>query len=195
MLLEEQLAHLDELERRIDRLGEEIARRMAPFDEALRVIDEIPGVGRRTAEDVLAEIGVDMSRFPSARHLSSWAKVCPGNDRTGDRRKNERTGPGNKWLRATLVEAAKAARNAKDTYLSAQYHHLAPRRGANKATLAVAHSILTIIYHLLRDGGHYRELGVTYLDERARHSIQRNLVKRLEKLDFDVTINDRRAAA
>ena len=194
MILGEQLSHIDELTQRIDRLSEEVTRRTAPFADALEALDEIPGVGLRTAEDVIAEIGIDMSRFPSAKHLASWAKICPGNNQSAEKRRSGRTGHGNKWLGSALTEAANAAARKKDSYLRAQYHHLARRIGRNKATTAVAHSILTIIYYMLRDGESYRDLGPTYLDERARDAIRKNLVKRLEKLDFGVAITDRRAA-
>jgi transposase len=194
LLLGEQLSHIEDLDARIARLSEEIGRRMVPFVPALEAIDEIPGVGLRTGEDVLAEIGIDMGRFPSAKHLASWAKICPGNNESAGKRKSGHTGYGNKWLRSALVEAAKGASKKKDSYLNAQYHHLARRIGKNKATFAVAHSILTIIYYLLRDGTTYHDLGPTFLDERARESIKRNLLKRLQNLDFDVTATDRRAA-
>jgi transposase len=194
LLLAEQLHHLEELDGRIARLSQEVERRMAPFAEALAALDTIPGVGLRTGEDVLAEIGADMSRFPSAQHLASWAKVCPGNHQSAGRRHSGRTGPGNKWLRSALTEAAKAASRKKNCYLNAQYHHLVRRLGSNRATLAGAHSILTIIYYLLRDGGSYRDLGPNHFDERARDSVKRNLLKRLDILDYDVTVTDRRAA-
>ena len=118
----------------------------------------------------------------------------PGNHESAGKRKSGRTGHGNKWLRAALTEAAKTAGRTRHTYLSAQYRHLARRIGRNKATFAVAHSILTIMYVLLRDGGTYRDLGPTYRDERARDAIRRNLVKRLQRLDFDVTVTDQRVA-
>ena len=121
-------------------------------------------------------------------------EVCPGNNESAGKRKSGHAGQGNKWLRSSLVEAAKAAGKKKNSYLSAQHHHLARRIGKNKAALAVAHSILTIIYYVLRDGTPYQDLGATYLDERARESIKRNLLKRLERLDFDVTLTDRRVA-
>ena len=194
LLLAEQLPHIEELEAREARLSAQIDQRLAPFATALEALDTIPGVGRRTAADLVAEIGTDMDRFPSARHLASWAKICPGNHQSGGKRKSGRTGHGNKWLRATLTEAAKSAGRSKNTCLGAQYHRLARRLGGNKATFAVAHSILTIIYYLLRDGGTYRDLGPTYLDERARDLVRRTLVRRLQQLDFDVTISDQRAA-
>lgn len=189
-----QLQHIEELEAREARLSARIEQRLAPSAADLEALDTIPGVGRRTAEDLVAEIGTDMSRFPSARHLASWAKICPGNHQSGGKRKSDRTGHGNKWLRATLTEAAKAAGRSKQTYLGAQYHRLARRLGGNKATFAVAHSILTIIYYLLRDGGTYHDLGPTYLDERARDLVRHSLVRRLQQLDFDVAISDQRAA-
>lgn len=194
LILGEQLQHLEELNRRIDRLSEEVQRRLAPFDQLIESLDEIPGVGRRTAEDVLAEIGTDMSRFPSAKHLASWAKVCPGNHQSGGKRSRAGTGRGNKWLRSALTEAAKSAGRKKNCYLSAQYHQLGRRIGRNQATLAVAHSILTTMYYMIRDRTPYRDLGPTHLDERGRDAIKRRLVKRLQTLDFDVSVEDKRAA-
>jgi transposase len=195
LLLAEQLSHLEDLEGRIARLSDEIGRRLGPFDRALDALDQIPGIGRRTAEDLVAEIGLDMTRFPSAHHLASWAKICPGNHQSAGKSHSGHIGPGNKWLRAALTEAAQAATHTKKSYFAAQYHHLARRRGRQRAIIAVAHSILTIVYYLLRDGSSYHDLGPNYLDERARDSIKRNLLKRLDKLDFDVNITDRRAAA
>jgi transposase len=195
LVLSEQLSHLEDLEGRIARLSEEIARRLGPFDRSLQALDQIPGIGRRTAEDLVAEIGLDMTRFPSAHHLASWAKICPGNHQSAGKSHSGRIGPGNKWLRAALTEAAQAAAHTKKSYFAAQYHHVARRRGRQRAIIAVAHSILTTVYYLLRDGSSYQDLGPNYLDERARESIKRNLLKRLEKLDFDVNITDRRAAA
>lgn len=194
LMLGEQLNHIEELDQRIDRLTKEVECRLSPFGEALQALDEIPGIGQRTAEDVLAEIGTDMKRFPSARRLASWAKICPGNNESAGKRRSGRTGPGNKWLRSALTEAARAAARKKNSYLNAQYHHLARRIGKKRATTAVAHSLLIIIYFMLRDGSRYSDLGPIHFDERSRESIKRNLVKRLEKLDFDVTINDKRAA-
>jgi transposase len=195
LLLEEQLNHLEELDTRIARLSEEIEQRLGPFAKTLEAMDRVPGVGLRTAQDVLAETGTDMSRFPSASHLASWAKLCPGNHQTGGKRKSGRRPPGNKWLESALVEAAKAARNKKNCYLSAQYHHLARRRGSRRATIAVAHSLLTILYYVIRDGCEYRDLGPSYYDERRRDALQRNLVTRLTKLGYEVTVRDQREAA
>ncbi len=136
----------------------------------------------------MAEIGGDVSRFPSARHLASWAGVCPGNDESAGKRRSGRTRKGSPWLRAALIEAAHAASRAKKTYLAAQYHRLVPRRGGKKATLAVAHTILVIVYHLLTRQQSYRELGSAYFDERERHAVERRLIRRLEGLGYRVAL-------
>ncbi|MFC1962599.1 IS110 family transposase, partial [Chloroflexota bacterium] len=168
MMLQSQLRLIDFLDEEISRMDDEIGERMSPIGDALERVDGIPGMGRRTAEDVLAEIGDDVSRFPTASHLASWAKLCPGNNESAGKRKTGKTGHGNPWLRDTLVEAAWGATRTKDTYLAAQYHRLAARRGAKRAIMAVAHSILVIVYSLLKNGGEYRELGGNYFDERNR---------------------------
>lgn len=187
-LLQEQLSHIEELEARISRLSTEIGARLAPFDPLLELLDTIPGVGRRVGEDTLAEIGTDMGQFPTDRHLSSWAKVCPGNHRTAGKAKREHVGGGNRWLRATLVEAARAAAKTKDTFLAAQYHRLARRIGDKRAAMAVAHSILVIAYHVIRDRKPYQELGATFHDQRSKNAIVRRLTRRLEVLGYAVTV-------
>lgn len=188
MMLQSQLRHFDFLNEEIARLDEEVAERMRPFEEDTQHIAEIPGVGRRTVEQVLAEIGVDMSRFPSAGHLASWARICPGNNESAGKRNSGRAGHANPWLRSTLVQAAWAASRNRDTYLSAQYHRIAARRGKKRAIVAVAHSILVIIYHLLRDHSSYQDLGGNYFDERHRLNILRRAIYRIERLGYSVTI-------
>lgn len=188
MMLQSQLRHLDFLDQEISQLDEEVSQRMRPFEEAIQRIDKIPGIGRRTAEEVLAEIGVDMDRFPSAKHLASWARICPGNNESAGKRKSGRTGHANPWIRSTLVEAAWAASRTKDTYLSAQYHRIAARRGKKKAAVAVAHTILVTIYHLLRDGTSYQDLGSNYFDELRRLDIIRRAVLRIKQLGYNVTL-------
>jgi transposase len=180
LMLQSQLRHLDFLEEEIGRLDQEVATRLRPFEEALRRLDEIPGIGRRSAEEVVAETGPDMRPFPTAAHLASWAKVCPGNNESGGKRRSGATGRGNPWLRSTLVEAARAAARTKDTYLAAQ-------RGDKRAIVALAHTILVIIYHLLRHGTTYRDLGGNYFDERDRLSTVHRSVRRIERLGFKVT--------
>ncbi len=188
LLLQSQLRHLDFIGQEISQMDQEVATRMDPFEDAVQRLDEIPGVGRRTAEDVLAEIGVDMSRFPTAGHLASWAHVCPGNHESAGKRKSGATGRGNPWLRAALVEAARAAARTKKSYFSAQYHRLAARRGGRRAALAVAHTILVTIYHLLSRGTEYQDLGVNYFDERHQQYTIRRAVNRIERLGYKVSV-------
>lgn len=187
-ILAEQLCHIDALEEALARLSEEIARRLTPEQEDLARLQTIPGVGRRVAEVVLAEIGSDVSRFPTAGHLASWAGLCPGNNESAGKRLSGKTRKGSPALRAALVEAAWAASHTKGTYLAAQFRRLAARRGRKRALVAVAHTILVIIYHLLRDQEDYTDLGQNYFDERERHSVERRLVGRLERLGLKVTI-------
>ena len=187
-MLQSQLRHLDFLEEEIARLDEEVEARMRPFEEAVERLDQIPGIGQRTAQEVLAEIGTDMTPFPTAAHLASWAKLCPGNNQSAGKRKNGRTGKGNPWLKSALTEAAKSASRTKDTYLSAQRRRIAARRGKNRASITVAHSILTSIYHMLRNGTTYQELGGNYFDERNRHYVVHRSVRRIERLGYRVTL-------
>ncbi len=188
MMLRSQLRHLDFLDREIARLDDEVSRRMRPFDGDIERIDEIPGLGRRLVEQVIAEVGTDMSRFPSAAHLASWAKICPGNNQSAGKRRSGRIGHANPWLCSTLVEAAWGAARTKATYLSAQYHRIAARRGKKRAVVAVAHSILVIIYRMLRDHAAYRDLGGNYFDERQRTQTMHRAVSRLQRLGYSVVL-------
>ena len=188
MLLGSHLRHLDFLDAEIDQMDDEVASRMRPFEQALDRVDGIPGVGRRVAEQVLAEIGIDMSRFPTAAYLASWARVCPGNNESAGKRKSGRTGRGNPWLRSALVEAAQAAARTKGTYLASQYHRLAGRRGGKRAIMAVAHTILNTIYYMLTRGTTYTDLGGNYFDERDRQATIRRAVRRIESLGYVVTL-------
>jgi len=186
-LLAEQLAHLDYLEEAIERVSAEIERRLGPFEEEIAYLRTIPGVGRRTAETLLAEVGGDVSRFPTSGHLASWAGLCPGSDESAGKRRSGRTRKGSPWLREALVEAARAAGRSR-SYLGALYHRLAARRGAKRAAVAVAHTILVIAYHLLTRKERYRDLGENYFDERDRQAVQRRLLRRLEALGLSVSI-------
>ncbi|MGG4034377.1 transposase, partial [Paenibacillus cisolokensis] len=180
LMLAAQLRHIDYLDEEIGRLDEEIKRRMLPFEEDLELLDTIPGVARRTAETIVAEIGTNMDQFPSAAHLCSWAGLCPGQNESAGKRKSGTTRKGNKKLRSALVEAARAAGRTKNTYLSSQYHRIAARRGASRAAVAVAHSILMIAYYILKRRQPYIELGPTYYEERKRDTIIRQSIKKLE---------------
>jgi transposase len=187
-LLAEQLCHIDALEESIQRVSAEIAERVRPFETEIALLDTIPGVARQGAEALLAEIGPDMSRFPSAHHLASWAGICPGNHESAGKRKSGKTRKGSPWLRSLLVEAAWGASHTKDTYLSAQYRRLAARRGRKKATFALGHSILVSAYPILATRTPYADLGGTYFDERARTSIEHRLIRRLERLGLRVSV-------
>jgi transposase len=187
-LLAEQLAHIDYLDELIERVSTEVAQRLAPFDATIARLDAIPGIARRTAEIVLAEIGPEVRRFPSAGHLASWAGMCPGHHESAGKQTSGKTTKGSPWLRAALIEAATAAAKTKQTYLAAQYHRIARRRGAKKAAVAVGHSILVIIWHLLHHECAYVDLGSTYFDERDHRLVQRRLVHRLEQLGYAVTL-------
>jgi transposase len=187
-LLAEQLAHVEYLDASIDRVSGEIRERLRPDEDAIARLVTIPGVGRRTAEVLVAEIGTDMRQFPTARHLASWAGLCPGNNESAGKRKSGRTRKGNPWLRAALVEVAQAAGRARQTYLGAHYRRLASRRGKKKACVAVGHTILGIAYHVLGRGTTYEDLGPQYFDRRDRTAVERRLVDRLESLGYKVTL-------
>ena len=189
LMLQSQLRHLSFLDEEITRLDEEVSTRTVPFKEAVHRLDEIPGVGPRSAEQILGEIGTDMSRFPTAAHLASWARLCPGNNESAGKHKSGRSGKGNPWLGSTLIEAARAAARTKDRYLSAQHRRIAARRGSNRAAKAVAHSIIVSIHHMLSNGTTYRELGGNYFDIRDHDAAVRRSVRRIERLGYKVTLN------
>jgi transposase len=187
-MLAEHLAHVDFLDGAIARVSEEIAERLRPVEEAVERLDTIPGIGRYMAEALLAEIGTDMSRFPTAGHLASWAGMCPGNHESAGKRRSGKTRKGSPWLRTLLVQAAHAGARKRGTYLEAQYRRLAARRGKSRAAVAVGHTILVIAYHLLRDGTEYRDLGPHYFDERDRRALERRLVHQLQDLGYKVSL-------
>lgn len=157
------------------------------FAEAIALLQTIPGVREVVATAIVAEIGTDVSRFPAAKHLASWAGVCPGNKQSGGKRLSGRTTTGNVWLRAMVGEAAWSIARPHGTYLAAQYHRLVRRRGKNKAAMAVAHSLLVIAYCVLRDQQPYYELGADYFDQRDAARIGHH-VRRLEQLGYNVTL-------
>jgi transposase len=189
LLVGEILAHIDYLEDAIARLSAQIEAKISPFERELCLLDTIPGIDRRTAEVVLAELSPDMARFGSHRQLASWAKLCPGSNESAGRQRSGRTGKGPKWLRAALIQSAKAATRTRDTYLQSQYRRLRARRGHEKATTAVAHSILVSIYYVLARGEPYHELGPTYLLSRDHDNHRRRLTRQLERLGYTVTLD------
>lgn len=190
LMLDNQLKHIDFMDEIIAKLDEEVKARMLPFEEDLEFLDTIPGVGIRTAEQILAEAGTDMDQFPSASHLCSWAGVAPGNNESAGKRKSGKARKGNQKLRSALVEVARAASHTKNTYLASQYHRIAARRGANRAAMAVAHSILTIAYYILKRKQPYIELGPNYYEERKRQTVVKQSIKRLEALGYKVTVEE-----
>jgi transposase len=192
-LIAQQLAHIDFLDQTIARVSDEIAERVRPDEAAIARLDTIPGVGRALAEALMAEIGANLTRFPTAKHLASWAGLCPGNDESAGKRRSGKTRKGSPWLRAGLVQAAHAAARTKGTYLAAPYRRSAARRGRAKAAVAVAHSILIIAYHLLTEETVYHDLGGNYFDERDRQGVAQRLVHRLHHLGFAVTLVPPRA--
>lgn len=190
-MLEKQLGHVDYLTQLVAELDDEVKSRMVSVEEEVQLVDTIPGVGLRTAEQILAEIGTDMSRFPTAGHLCSWAGMTPGHDESAGKKKSAKTRKGNKKLRSALVEAARAAGRQKNTYLSAQYHRISARRGKNRAAVAVGHTILSIVYMLLVRRQEYKELGADYFDQRKKEHLIKSSVKKLEQLGLKVTVQDK----
>jgi transposase len=187
-LLREQLAKVEELDKAIERLDAKIAELCLPFASALAVLDQIPGVSSRIAQVIVAEIGLDMSRFKTAAQLGSWAGMCPGNRQSAGKSQGGKTRKGNVWLRQALVEAGWAASRSKNTSLSATYHRLAGRRGAKRACLAVGHRILRMTHSLLSSHRPYEEGGPDYYRPTDRDRLKDNLVRRLRKLGFAVTV-------
>jgi len=191
-LVAQQLAHIDFLDETILKLDQEVAERQRPFEQAKERLQTIPGFGRRATENLLAEIGMDMTRFASAKQLASWARMCPGSEQSAGKRKSSAIGQGNPWLRRTLVQTAHASARTK-TYLGAHFQRLARRRGTKRAAIAVGHSQLKIVYHLLRLPVVYNDLGPDYFDRRDSTALQRRLVTRLEHLGFEVALKPRPA--
>jgi len=187
-VLTELLTQIDSLDETIAHFNQEIEQYCRPFEEAVVLLDTIPGIARQTAEIIVSEIGMDMSRFPSAAHMSSWAGVAPGNNESAGKRRSGRTTQGNKPLGVALNQAAHAAAHTRNTYLSAQYHRLAGRRGNKRAIMAVAHSILVIAYHMIKNNVPYEDLGADYFDKRRPETTSKRLVRRLEQLGYHVSL-------
>ena len=187
-LLKEHLEEWKALSQRIARVEEEIGRRMGPFERAVALWQSVPGIDQVTARCLVAEIGVNMDQFPSAKHLVSWAGICPGNNESAGKRKAGTIRDGNRWLRRALCQAAWAASHKKDGYLLSQFKRIGARRGIKRALIAVAHSILTIVYHMLKTNKTYADLGGTYFDQLHKERLQNHLIRRLQSLGLTVSI-------
>jgi transposase len=195
-LLTQLLTHLDELDGHVAACDGQIERYLEPMAESQIVrLQTIPGVGRRTAEVLVAEIGLDMDRFPTAAHLASWAGVCPGHHESAGRRKTGKTRKGDRWLRIALIEAAWAAARTRGTYLASLYARIARRRGAKKAAVAVAHSILVAAWHILKRGVPYHDLGPAHFDRLQAARLTRHYLRRLADLGLQVTVQPAAGAA
>ena len=187
-LLTEHLSHLDYLEEAMARVSAEIAARLREDLAAVELLDTVPGISARSAEVLLAELGTDLSRFPDAKHLASWAGMCPGNAESGGKRLSGKTRKGNQALRQTLIQIAHVASKTKDTYLAAQYRRIAARRGKKRALVALGHSVLVIVYHILTRRQPYHALGVAYFDQLDHQRVEQRLVRRLERLGYTVSL-------
>lgn len=196
-LLKRLLHHVKYLEGEIEEFDQRIAQALRPFltDDQFEKLDEIPGIDRTSIENIIAEIGVDMAQFPTDAHLASWSGMSPGKEESAGKRKRTRTTKGNCWLRRALCQAAWGAKNTKGSYLHAQYHRLVGRRGKKRAIIAVGHSLLVIIYHILKENVAYQDLGADHFDKLTPERLRRYLVKRLESLGYDVQLSPHDAAA
>ncbi len=189
------LAHIDFLEGSLHKLEQEIEERLRPFEEAVELLRSIPVLQETAIRTIVSELGTDMDRFPSDKHLASWAGVCPGNYESAGKRMSGKTTHGNAYLRAVLCEVAWVIAYTKGTYLSAYYHRIAHRRGKKRAILAVAHKLLIIIYHVLKTKKPYTELGEDYFEQIDSARIQRRAIQRLEQLGYDVTLTPKQIAS
>jgi transposase len=188
LLVSSILAHLDFLDEQIERLSDAIEEQLRPFAPAVELLRSVDGIETRTAQNILAEIGVDMSVFPTAGHLASWAGQCPGNDQSAGKRRSGRTRKGSKWLNTALNDAAMSAIRTNDSYLQAQYQRLRPRIGHGRALGAVKHSILCACWHMLSTGELYRDLGGDYFRKRDPERQTKRLIAQLERLGHKVTL-------
>ena len=187
-LLRELMRQLAFLEGQVARFAEEIQRQMPPFEAAAGLLMTMPGVDRTAACALIAEIGADMSRFPSSRHLASWAGLCPGNNQSAGKRRSGKSHRGNRWIKAVMTEIAWAATRTKKSYSGAQYRKLAGHRGKKRALVAVANSLLQAVWYMLSQSQSYKNLGADYYERLNQKGLERSLVRRLEKLGNKVTL-------
>ena len=177
--------HIDDMTKRIGEMDRLMDQYLADYHEAIQKLDEIPGIGRQSAETILAETGLDMARFPTAKHLSNWAGLAPGNNESAGKRRHGRTTKGNITLKTTLIQCAKSAVKKTDSFLSAQYQRLVVRRGANRATVAVAHTMLIAIYHMLKDNVPFADLGAAYYNRFNTQSKINHYLNKLRQLGWE----------
>lgn len=183
------LDHIDDMTKRIKDLDDIIDSQIKGYEDAIKKIDELSGIGKRSAEVIVAEMGIDMSRFPTEAHLASWVGLCPGNNESAGKRKSGKTTKGNKYLKSTLIQCAKSAHKDKESFFYAQYQRLVVRRGANRATVAVAHSMLIAIYHMLKDKVPFKDLGSDYYTKFNTDSKARYYLKKLQELGVSVPVS------
>ena len=187
-MLQIHLQQIDALSAAIAQIDQEADGKLEPFRAAARLLSSIPGVGELSAQTIIAEIGADMRRFPTHAHLISWAGLCPKNDESAGKRRSNRMRKGSRWLKSSLIQCAQAAARARCSYFHAQFHRIRSRRGAKKAIGAVAASILTAAYHMLKDGTFYKDLGPGHFESRAKAAQTHRLVSRLQNLGYSVQI-------
>src|SRR2546429_1838095 len=187
-LLRETLAHLDFLQQRVGQLEQEVAERLSPFEKSLALLMTIPGISRRSATILIAELGTDMTAFPSAAHLASWVGLCPGSHLSAGKRRNGKPTKGNRYLRSVLTQIAWVLTRMRDNYLSAQFHHLRPRLGEKKAVVAVAHSVLVIVSQVLAQQEPYQDLGPDSFRRQDKEQQARRFVRQLETLGYRVEL-------
>lgn len=188
IMMKEVIKHIDELTKRIEEMDELIDEYMKEYEKNKKKLKKIPGLGKRSSEIILAEIGQDMKRFPTAGHISSWAGVCPGNNESAGKRRSGKTRKGNKILKSTLVECAQSAVRRKDTFFYAQYQRISMRRGKKRAILAVAHSILISIYYMIKEDKEYEDLGADFYNKFNKEKKANAYMKKLKELGYDVQI-------
>lgn len=188
VMIKEVIEHIDEISKRILNMDKLIDKYMEEYEENKKKIEKIPGIGKRSSEIILAEIGQDMSRFPTAAHISSWTGICPGNNESAGKRRNGRTRKGNKILKSTLVECAQSAIRKKDSFLYAQYQRISMRKGKKRAIVAVAHTMLIAIYHMINENKEYQDLGADFYNKFNKEKKANAYIKKIKELGYDVQL-------